>query len=166
MEKMIVTAYKKYGRHGLINTRIYRTWQSMKSRCCNPNTKSYARYGGRGITVCDEWHTKFMCFYTWAIANGYEEHLTIDRIDNDGDYSPGNCKWSTRKEQNNNSSKNRKIEINGIVKNLQQWADFYGIDADALSGRIKRGWSKEDYFIKPQQGNRYYSSRLGRHTTS
>lgn len=87
--------------HGQHNTRLYRIWNTMKNRCQNPNTHNYFRYGGRGITVCDEWQD-FIPFYEWSMMNGYTETLTIDRIDNFKGYSPDNCRWVTMKEQHQN----------------------------------------------------------------
>ena len=90
--------------HGLIETRLYRIWASIKDRTLNPKLKVYQDYGGRGITICDEWKNDFMSFYNWAISNGYEENkgLSIDRIDNDGNYCPENCRWATQTIQNRN----------------------------------------------------------------
>lgn len=85
------------------NTRLYKCWIDMKSRCLNPNNKWHYRYGGRGITVCDEW-LEFLPFYEWSIANGYSDNLTIERIDNDGNYEPSNCKWCTQHEQSMNKT--------------------------------------------------------------
>jgi hypothetical protein len=85
--------------HGLCHTRLHSIWTGMKSRCCRPTAGSYDTYGGRGVTVCEEWKTDFKAFYDWAVANGYQDGLTLDRIDPDGNYEPQNCRWATWKEQ-------------------------------------------------------------------
>lgn len=85
--------------HGGTHTRLYSIWASMKTRCLNPNSKAYHYYGGRGISICDEWKDNFSAFRDWALSNGYRDDLTLDRIDSDKDYSPENCKWSTWHEQ-------------------------------------------------------------------
>jgi hypothetical protein len=126
----------------------------MKRRCFNPKAIGYHNYGGRGITICDEWMT-FSTFYEWSIASGYAEGLTIERIDNDGNYSPDNCKWVTRQEQANNRRTNRPITFNGVTKNLGQWAVGLGISKGALTQRIdKYHWSIEDALTIPPGGKR------------
>lgn len=89
-------------------TRLYTTWKNMKQRCSNPAATKYDRYGGRGITVCDEWREDFQTFYDWAMANGYSDDLTIDRIDNDGDYEPSNCQWITQAENTRKARNDKK----------------------------------------------------------
>ena len=84
------------------HTRLYNIWRGMKQRCYYPSHQSYKHYGGRGITVCDEWLSSFINFHTWALANGYADHLTLDRIDPDGNYCPSNCRWVTWEVQAQN----------------------------------------------------------------
>lgn len=93
--------------HGLSGTRLHRIWAGMNKRCINPKSPYYYLYGGRGITVCDEWKHNFQAFYDWALANGYNEKLSIDRIDNDKGYSPANCRWATASEQRKNQRRNK-----------------------------------------------------------
>lgn len=128
--------------HGKSGSRIHKIWADMIQRTHNPNERCYVNYGGRGITVCDEWLT-FEPFYLWAIQNGYAEGLTIDRIDNDKGYSPDNCRWVTRKVQGNNKRNNRRLEYQGQTKTLAEWAVQFGMKQETLANRLKLGWSIE-----------------------
>lgn len=135
-------------RHGMYGTRIYKTWQNMKSRCYNPNVPKFKNHGGKGITVCSEWLT-FKNFYKWSMENGYSEKLTIDRIDNAKGYYPSNCKWSTYKEQNNNTEQNHIIVFKGVSKTIAQWAEELKMNYKVLSSRINRNWDIEKAFCAP-----------------
>lgn len=139
---------EKSTKHGMAGTRIYKTWHNMKSRCNNPNATKYEIYGGKGIRVCDEWLV-FENFYKWAVSNGYEEGLSIDRIDGCKDYEPNNCRWVDYKMQNNNTSQNHLITYKDRTQNLTQWAEELGIDANTLGTRISRGWGIEKAITTP-----------------
>lgn len=125
--------------HGMRHTRLYKCWCNTKERCFSINNKSYKDYGGRGITVCEEWQ-KFEPFYEWAMANGYRDDLTLDRIDANGNYEPSNCRWATKKEQGNNKRNNCCITYNGEMHTISEWADIVGMPRNALYLRLKRGW--------------------------
>ena len=131
--------------HGMSNTRIHKTWQNMKTRCYNKNYIQYKDYGGRGVKVCDEWRNSFKAFYAWAMSHGYEDTLTIDRIDNNGNYTPYNCRWVTTKQQNRNTRKTRKYAINGVTKCLKDWCRFYNIRYSTVLDRLnKLNWTIEN----------------------
>lgn len=137
-------------KHGGKGTRLYRIWQMMKNRCHNPKTPRFKDYGARGITVCDEWKDDFKTFYDWSMSHGYEEHLTIDRIDNDKGYSPDNCRWATYLVQGNNSRHNHTITYGGETHSLSDWARKLGIPVHVLSNRInKYDWTVERAFTTP-----------------
>ena len=140
----------KWKKHGGSDTRLYHVWQSMKDRCYNENTAKYPNYGGRGIVVCDEWKNDFGAFQDWALPHGYNDGLTIDRIDANGPYSPDNCRWATQKEQQNNRTNNHLLTYNGKTQTLTQWAAETGINEMALSSRInKLHWSTERALTEP-----------------
>lgn len=134
--------------HGETKTRLFKIWRSMHERCERKNHVHYDRYGGRGIKVCEEWKD-FKCFKRWAIENGYDDSLSIDRIDVNGDYTPDNCKFSTTKEQQNNKTTNKFITYNGETKTLKQWAEYLEINYTTLKERIRNGWDIETAFLKP-----------------
>ena len=124
--------------HGLRNTKIYNVWDTMIRRCENKNNQRYHRYGGRGITVCDEWH-RFENFYEWAMNNGYESGLTLDRINNDDGYYPENCRWIDNTAQQNNKSNNHYITYNGITHSRADWSRILNVNYETLRFRILRG---------------------------
>lgn len=128
-------------RHNMSNTRLYRKWASIKSRCKDPNNKDY---GQRGIKMCEEWATSFEAFMEWAVSNGYSDDLTIERIDVNGDYCPENCTWIPWEKQQGNRRICRAIEHNGKTQNLAEWCRELGLSYSAIHNRIyKLGWSFE-----------------------
>lgn len=129
--------------HGLGKSRLYNVWKTMRRRCNSPTANKYKNYGGRGIKVCNEWQ-EFPLFYEWAMANGYADNLTIDRIDNDGDYCPENCRWATNKEQARNRRSNHLITYQGETHTLIEWSEITGIPRHKLSDRLcKLNWTVE-----------------------
>lgn len=129
-------AAEQHKSHGMYGTRIYNIYTCMMQRCHNENTDDFKNYGGRGITVCDEWKNDFQAFYDWAMASGYANGLTIDRIDVNGNYCPENCRWATSKKQNNNRRNNRLITHNGETHTMAEWAEIVGIEYSILACRI------------------------------
>ena len=124
----------------------------MKARCYKPSHVWYHRYGGRGITVCNEWLNNFAAFRDWAIANGYADTLTVDRIDNNKGYFPENCRWSDQVTQISNRSISRKYEYGGKTQTLQQWADELGIKYVTLYKRLVHlNWDVEKAFFYVKQ---------------
>lgn len=125
----------------------YRTWQGMIARCANPRSAYFSNYGGRGIKVCDRWLRSFDAFI--ADMGPRPSGLTIERIDNDGNYEPGNCRWATRTEQNRNSRNCHKLALNGVVMTTAEWARKLAVRSSLLRGRIHRGWSDERVLTEP-----------------
>ena len=144
-DKQAVINVQKNHRHKLSYTRVYGIWQNMKDRCQNPENKSYVRYGGRGIKVCDEWLVPDN-FFEWALNNGYRDDLTIDRIDNDGNYEPTNCRWTTNKEQSRNRRSNIMIEYKGQALPLIEISELTGLSLPALYTRYSKGIRGEKLF--------------------
>ena len=140
---------KKHNRttHGKHGTPEYRTWSSMKCRCENKNDKNYFRYGAVGIKVCKRWK-KFENFYK-DMGLRPSPKDTIDRIESTKGYYPKNCRWATVKEQNNNRKSNRHFIINGVKKNLSQWAEVHGIKSKTVSARLEYGWGIEKALNTP-----------------
>ncbi len=138
-------------KHGHANKeRLYETWKNMRRRCFDPSNKRWDRYGGRGITVCEDW-LEYTVFREWAMNNGYTDELTIDRIDSNGNYCPENCQWVSMKVQANNVSRNRIIEHNGIKLTMAEFAEKIGLSYSALQHRLDRGWKINDIVNTPQR---------------
>lgn len=142
-------------KHGFANERIYRIWQDIKSRCYNKNNKSYYRYGKRGILMCEEWKDPKV-FIKWAIANGYKDNLTIDRIDVNGNYEPTNCRWLTRQEQLKNTSRNIYITYNGETLCAQDWCNRFGLRNNVVIRRYRAGLPLEFVFQKGNIEKKYW----------
>lgn len=162
-ENNVCTVYFPPFDYDLGLDRLYRVWRGMLNRCFNPHTKMYYRYGGRGITMCDEWRLDFFKFKEWAMATGYDYdaprgQCTIDRIDNDGNYCPENCRWVTMAENARNRSRSGPIpkekkpkekkrkgpapklwEINGVSKTLKEWCIDYDMNYCTVANRLNRG---------------------------
>ena len=137
-----ISTVKKNTKHNESGSRLYGIWLGMKKRCTNKNEKSYIDYGGRGITVCDEWR-QYTTFRGWALSNGYKDDLTIERIDVNGNYEPKNCTWIPNSEQPKNQRNSKKMEVDGIVKTIKEWAILYNVKYTTLYSRIKKGWKPE-----------------------
>lgn len=149
--------------HGMSSTRIYKVWTDMKIRCRTSGSPKYKNYGERGIEICDEWYDDFVTFYDWAIKNGYEETLTIDRIDVNGDYEPDNCRWATMKEQASNKRDTLYIDIEGERKSCAAWAEMSGLTTSCIHHRhVLYGWSGGALLQPPLRGKnaqKLWSSR-------
>lgn len=140
--------------HGMTGTRIYNIWCQMRYRCSVKARPDYKYYGGRGITVCQEW-LEFETFYKWAIENGYSDELSIDRIDNYKGYFPGNCRWATVVEQRNNMRSNRRFLVFGEILSLTEVAEKYLININTIRYRLSKGQHiekiiREKYRIKQE----------------
>lgn len=140
--------------HGGTSDRLYGVWCGMKNRCYCPTNNRYENYGGRGITICDEWKNSYETFRNWALENGYQPDAprgkcTIERIDVDGDYCPQNCTWKTIQEQENNRTDNHFIEYKGETHTISEWADMLGMAYNTLLNRINHSWSVERALTEP-----------------
>ncbi len=140
------------------SSKTYETWRSIKKRCINKNHPHFKDYGGRGITICDEWLNSFSNFL--KDMGEKPEGYSIDRIDNNKGYYKENCKWSNIKEQNNNKRNNTILEFNGVKKTISQWSDFTGIKDCTISERIKRGWSIEKTLTSPIRFHKKFHSSV------
>ena len=139
---------QKYGsiKHGKTNTRLFSIWQNMKKRCYYSKYVEFKNYGARGITVCEEWKNSFETFYNWAMTNGYSDDLSIDRINNNGNYEPSNCRWADRKQQSRNRSINHYLTYKGETKTLIEWAEEKDIEYKKLWARVKSKMAEDRIF--------------------
>jgi hypothetical protein len=130
-----------HARHGQHGTPLYGRWHGMRQRTSNPRHRYYSNYGGRGITVCDRWNS----FENFAADMGptFSPELELDRIDNDGPYSPENCRWATRRQQQRNRRGNRILTLAGRSQSVADWADELGVKANTLHARLYKGWPVE-----------------------
>lgn len=133
------------------NFRLYRVWDGIIQRCCNPNAKNYRNYGGRGIRICNEWRENFSAFEEFCLSNGWEYGLQVDRIDNNKGYSPDNIQFVTRAENLRNKRTNHLITFLGETLCAADWCERFGISGSTLWRRLKSGWSIEDALTKPKQ---------------
>jgi hypothetical protein len=129
------------------HTPEYAAWTGMIARCFNKNNKSYPRYGGRGISMCDRWREDFVAFLTDMGVR--PSGCSIERINNDGNYEPGNCRWATKREQANNRRSSRFIEFEARRKTLAEWARETGINVPTLHARLAGGWALKDALTTP-----------------
>lgn len=134
--------------HGLCYHILYKRWSNMKDRCYNPNARFYYCYGGRGITMCNEWLIEFKAFYYWAIKTGWRKDLELDRINNNGNYEPNNCRWVSKKENHRNKRNNVLYSIEGKNLCISEIAERNNINDQTLRARLKKGINIEDA-IKP-----------------
>lgn len=142
--------HESHNTHHKSDTKLYKIWRGMLNRCYNQKTKSYKNYGGRGIIICDNWKNSFEAFYNWAINNGYCEGLSIERINNNKNYCPENCKWIPLGEQARNRRKNYSFTISGITKDLADWCKQYNMNYYLVHNRIyKLNWYVEKALITP-----------------
>ena len=130
------------------NQKIYKVWSGIKQRCFNPNSNRYKNYGGRGISICDEWKNSFETFCKWALENGYKEGLSIDRIDHEKKYEPSNCRWTDEITQQNNRTNNTLYEYEGETHTLTEWSRIKGIKPKTFCTRWRRGYRGQD-LMKP-----------------
>lgn len=150
--------YRKPSYHGMRGSPIYTSWDCMVQRCVNSKSAHFHNYGGRGIAICSEWRD-FKAFYAWAIVNGWAEGLELDRVNNNGNYEPCNCRWVTPAQNNLNKRTNRNLTYQGQTKTLKEWSLLTGLRVKTIQGRLDSlGWDMEKTLTTPpsrSQGGRY-----------
>lgn len=148
------------GTHKMTSSRLYNIWHKMKERCYNKNHVHYKNYGGRGITVCEEWKNDFISFYKWSMDNGYSENLTLDRVNGNSNYSPENCRWTTPLEQQNNTRNNRILTVNGRSQSIARWSAEMSIPYSTIYSRLCNGWNEQDAVMYPVDKSKSSNRRL------
>lgn len=123
------------------NKRIYKIWECMNRSCYNEQNPNYPWYGGKGVTVCEEWKNDILSFYTWAISSGYTDELTIDRINCNGNYEPTNCRWIPFKEQCLNTTRTTEVTIDGVTDTISHWLKFFDTPTKIFRHRLKDGYN-------------------------
>lgn len=131
--------HPKYGSASITQSRLYHIWIGIKDRCGNENNSSFRYYGGRGISVCEEWKHDFATFRDWALSNGYDDKLTIERVDNNGNYCPENCTFATMKQQSNNRRNGAYLSYGGKTHTIAEWSDILGINQQKFRVRLWKG---------------------------
>lgn len=142
--------------HKLSREKLYHIWNCMKRRCSSPKDKKYPDYGARGISVCSEWFNDYLAFRTWALSAGYQEGLSLDRIDNEGNYEPSNCRWTTRKVQQRNRRVTKMATLNGVTKPVAIWCEELGLNLGTVLERIRaKGMTPEEAVMTPIHNQRH-----------
>ncbi|MDR0472139.1 MAG: hypothetical protein LBH43_00460 [Treponema sp.] len=140
--------------HDESRSRLHIIWTNMKQRCGNKNNVGYKDYGGRGIKICHEWENDYISFRDWALSNGYADNLSIDRINNDGNYEPSNCRWASKEIQSNNQRRNVFLTYNNETKTITQWAKEFGISRTTFFRWLNQGKTIEEIADKRKSGRR------------
>lgn len=135
-------------KHGMYGSTEYRAWNHMKDRCQNPSSRAFQYYGGRGITVCDKWRNSFQAFLD-DVGFRPDPHFTLDRINNQGNYEPGNVRWTDKKTQGRNRRTNRHLVYRGETKTVAEWIEHLSLDEELVRSRLKYGWSVDRIFSLP-----------------
>lgn len=142
--------------HGKSNSRLFTIWRNIKARCYNQNEPAYNNYGARGIMMCDEWIHDFQAFYDWSISNGYNDTLTIDRINVNGNYEPNNCRWANAKQQAQNRRTSKIYTINGETHCLKEWCEILNLNYRTIHKRIyNHNWDVEKALFTPLKEYNY-----------
>lgn len=142
---------KRSENHPYMNTRLYSIWCGIRRRCYSQKSHAYKWYGAKGVRMCKEWEQRFLNFYEWAIANGYSDNLSIERIDSAKNYEPSNCKWIPLSQQNSNKRISRYIEYRGEKMSIKYASEKFGIPYVTIIGRLNKGWSGNEVIEKSAQ---------------